>query len=186
MSVQSVLEDFGETLVKDVQANLADKQAAKAAKHGTPFNRNSNLSNSVKFKISNKSGAILFELTMAPYYDWVDRGRDAGNVSEDGQDKIKYWIKKKGLSPVKIISQMRLEYRVETLGNTSPYKPRKKLTFEKASKALTYLISRKLKNDGYRGNFFYSEIVLDGRIDKLQEAIQKELNEEVEIIINAG
>lgn len=185
MSVQSVLEDFGETLVKDVQANLADKQAAKAAKHGTPFNRNSNLSNSVKFKISNKSGAILFELTMADYYDWVDRGRNAGNVSEDGQGKIKYWIKKKGLNPVKIISEMRLKAR-EKAGTQGIYKPRKKLTFEKASKALTYLVSRKLKNDGYRGNFFYSEIILDGRIDKLQEAIQKELNEEVEIIINAG
>lgn len=183
MSVQSVLENFGEKLVKDVQDNLIEKQQQKAAKHGTAFNRNSNLVNSVQFEISNKIGAILFELTMADYYDLVDRGRKPGNVSEDAN--IKYWIKKKGLSPVKIISEMRLKAR-EKAGTKGVYKPRKKLTFEKASKALDFLVRRKVQNKGYDGNFFYSEIILDGRIEKLKEDIQKELNDEVEIIIKGA
>lgn len=185
MSVRTVLENFGETLVKDVQSNLAKKQQEKASRHGTPYNRNSDLMNSVKFEVSNKTGAILFELKMADYYDFVDRGRGAGGVSESGQKKIGYWIRKKGLNPVKIISEMRLQAR-DRAGIKGVFKPRKKLTFEKATKAFTFLVTRKLSNDGYRGNFFYSEIILDGRLEKLKEDIQRELNEEVQILINAG
>lgn len=184
MPVIDILEKFGTELVQDIQENLVQKQRAKASKYGTPYNANSNLYNSIRFEISNKSGAILFELKMADYYDWVDRGRKPDNVSQEGQKKIGYWIKQKALNPVKIISGMRMEARAKA-GTTGPYKPRKKLTFEKAQKAFTFLVARKLTRFGYDGNFFYSEIILDGRMEQLQIDIQKELNEEVEIIIKS-
>lgn len=183
MAVIDIIEKFGHDLVQDIQENLVVKQREKASRYGTPYNPNSNLYNSVKFDISNKSGSLIFQLTMADYYGWVDKGRDAGNVSKEGQKKIQYWIKQKGLNPVKIISEMRMEARSK-VGTKGIYKPRKKLTFTKATEALTFLVSRKLKNKGYEGNNFYSDIINDGRLEKLKEDIQNELNEEVEILID--
>ena len=52
-----------------------------------------------------------------------------------------------------------------------------------ARKQFTYLVARKLQQKGYDGNFFYSEIILDGRLEKLQQDIQQALNEEVQIMI---
>ena len=182
MAVIDIIEKFGHDLVQDIQENLVVKQREKASRYGTPYNPNSNLYNSVKFDISNKSGSLIFQLTMADYFEFVDRGRDPGGVSESGQKKLQYWIKSKGLNPVKIISEMRMEARTKA-GTKGIYKPRKKLTFEKATKAFTFLVARKLDRFGYDGNFFYSEIILDGRVEQLKEDIQKEMNEEIEILI---
>lgn len=182
MSVESILAEFGKKLVIDLRANLREKQMAKAAKHGTPYNENSKLSGSIQYEIENKGGMIGFSLIMEDYYYWVDGGRDAGNVSETGQKRISYWIKAKGLNPKKIISEMRAEARAKA-GTKGVYKPRVKLTFEKAQKQFTFLVARKLKDKGYGGNLFYSEVISDGRLDQLREDIKTEMNQEIEILI---
>jgi hypothetical protein len=182
MSTETILNEFGKKLVDDVRTNLVKKQQEKAARYGTPYNHNSKLVASVNFEVFNKSGSLMFELTMADYFEYVDRGRKPGGVSEAGQKKIAYWIKVKGLNPVKIMSEMRAEARSKA-GTKGAYKPRKKLTFEKATKAFTYLVARKLSRFGYDGNFFYSEVILDGRMEQLKIDLEKELNEEIELLI---
>jgi hypothetical protein len=185
MSVESILNDFGVSLVKDLQDSLAKKQKAKASKYGSAYNPNSDLANSIKFTISNKEGGVYFSLTMNDYWRFVDLGRRAGNVSKEGQSKISYWIKKKDVDPVSIIMKMRMQAR-EKKGIQSVYKPRVKLTFAKATKAFTFLTARKLKKKGYDGNSFFTEVINDGRVEVLKELIQKELNREIEIIINGN
>lgn len=185
MAVSDILDDFGWKLVQDTQENLKKKQQEKASKHGTPYNPNSNLVNSIKFIVKEKSGGTIFELRMADYFDNVDRGRRRGNVSQEGQEKIKRWVKIKGLNPVKIITSMREEYRKNNPPKTNRVwkKKPKKLTFEKAVKQFAFIAARKVTRFGFDGNYFYSEIILDGRLEKLQEDIQKELNTEIEILI---
>jgi hypothetical protein len=36
---------------------------------------------------------------------------------------------------------------------------------------LTYLISRKLKQEGYKGNQFYSKVVNDGRLEEFKNRL---------------
>lgn len=185
MTVTEILEQFGTKLKEDIQANLQAKQKEKASRYGSPYNSNSNLVNSVKFVITNKADSVLFELKMADYFDWVDRGRAAGNVSAQGQKKISDWIRKKGVKVVNIITEMRDKQRMKNPPKTKRKvnKKPKKLTYDMARKQFTYLVARKLQREGYDGNFFYSEIILDGRLEKLQEDIQNALNEEVLIDI---
>lgn len=185
-NVAAILDDFGWKLVEDVQSNLKHKQQEKAARYGTPYNPNSRLVNSVKFFINEKSGSVVFELRMADYFHYVDRGRGRGNVSEAGSDSIRKWVKGKGLNPVKIITDMREKYKAKNPPKTNRKWTKKpvKLTFEKALKQFTFIAKRKVENKGYDGNFFYSEIILDGRLDKLKEDIQKEMNTNIEILIS--
>jgi hypothetical protein len=185
-NVAAILDDFGFKLVQDVQENLKKKQKEKASRYRTSYNPNSSLVNSIKFKVIEGSGSVMFELKMADYFDYVDRGRRAGNVSENGQSKIKRWVKIKGLNPVKIITDMRDEWKSKNppKNNRKWKKKPKKLTFEKAVKQFGFIASRKVARFGYDGNFFYSEIIMDGRMDKLKEEIQKELNTDIEILIS--
>jgi hypothetical protein len=48
---------------------------------------------------------------------------------------------------------------------------------------LTYLVSRKIKNKGYKGNNFYTSVVDDGRLDKLKKDLASVLKSEVDIEI---
>lgn len=185
MTVQEILDDFGVKLVTDVRTSLEQKQKEKASRYGSPYNSNSKLAASINFTIKNTSGSIVFEFKMADYFEFVDRGRGAGNVSKDGQSSIYKWIRNKGIDPRPIIQGMIDKQKMKN----PPKKKRnvkrkaKKLTYDNARKQFTFLVSRKLKNKGYDGNFFYSEIILDGRLEKLQEDIKLAMNEEVEILI---
>jgi hypothetical protein len=185
VSVNEILEEFGTKLKEDLQRNLQSKQKEKASRYGSPYNSNSNLVNSIKFVITNTSDSVLFELKMADYFEWVDRGRNPGNVSKEGQKSISDWIRKKGVKVVDIIKDIREKQKIKNppkTNRTIKRKP-KKLTYDMARKQFTYLVARKLQQKGYDGNFFYSEIILDGRLEKLQEDIQQALNEEVQIMI---
>jgi hypothetical protein len=183
MSVEAILNEFGLKLVKDIKSNLQEKQKEKSSKYGTPYNPNSNLVASVDMNITIKANSYMFELKMADYFDIVDRGRRAGAVSKEGQKSISNWIKRKGIDVKSIISDMREKAKLKNPPKTTRKRKTKKLTYEVARKQFTYLVSRKVKMDGFLGNHFYSEIILDGRLEKLQKDIQDDLNNDIEIII---
>lgn len=42
-----------------------------------------------------KDGAIVFNAT--PQAEWIERGRNAGPISKEGQEALRLWIKRKGL-----------------------------------------------------------------------------------------
>ena len=47
---------------------------------------------------------------------------------------------------------------------------------------MDYLVRRKLQNKGYEGNYFYNEVMEDGRQEKLILDIRTALKKDVEII----
>lgn len=159
---ERIVDLFMVKLVKDTKNSLAKKEKAKAAKHGNSWNGNSRLWGTIKAKRVVKGEDVAYQLVMEDYYYWVDEGRNPGPVSKKAG--IESWIKRKGLNPVKVISEMREEARE---GKKKRVEKLKKPTFEKATKQLGYLVRRKVGAKGYLANKFYSSVIRDGRLEQL-------------------
>lgn len=180
--IYNLLDEFGTNLKDDLQQSLRDK--------GVTFGgQDSKLSKSISFEIAQVGKAVTFKLKMPEYGEAVDKGRKAAGVSIEGQESISNWAKRKGI--VGKFATSSLNYRIKLQSeakannrNRKEWKTLKKPSFEKQLKAVTYLVSRKLQAKGYEGNHFYSEVIEDGRVEKLKQdlALVLKSNIEVEII----
>ena len=175
--MSEVLENFIVKLKKDVQKSLLTKEKLKAAKYNGSANGNSRLYGTIKTKIS---GSNYVALVANDYWIYVDGGRKKGSVSKAGQGKISDWISRKGLNPAKIIFDMRVSYAKKNGLSI----PKKRPSFTQAKKQFSFIVSRKIKNKGYEGNDFVSEVVNDGRLDQLNKDIGKEIKLEIVSIFN--
>lgn len=178
--IVNILTDFGTKLKEDTQQSLRDK--------GVTFGgQDSRLSARLKFNITNESGIISFRFYMPDYAGAIDTGRIPAPVSKAGQESISKWVKRKGI--VGDFQSQNLADRLAKQAHAKSQRRKKalqKLPFDKATKALTFLIARKIKAKGIEGNHFYHDVINDGRLDKLQEALSKIITTGVRVeIINA-
>jgi hypothetical protein len=152
--IQKELDKFGTEFVTDLRDNLLSKERS---------NTKSKLSNSIKtLGTTFKDGTFTLKISLNDYYNFVDEGRGKGGVSKEGQEKIGEWGAARGY-----IGKFQKEQVVK--GQRQVRK--KKLTFEKAKKQFIFLVSRKIRMKGYKGNNFYSEVVEDGRFDTLSKQL---------------
>jgi len=175
--IETILSDFGQKLQDDLQQSLRDK-GVKAG------GGDSRLSNSIKFSVEPVAGGISMKLAMPEYGEAVDKGRIAAGVSKEGQDSIAKWGKSRGY--VGSFANKTLENRLKKQSQNKTDRKKKVLkkpSFDKQVKAFVYVVSRKLKLYGYKGNGFYSEVVNDGRLDKLKVDLANVLKTNVGIEI---
>lgn len=179
--ITKILDDFGTSLKEDLQQSLRDKKV-------TAGGQDSRLSKSIKFNITHSSDAISFKLTMPEYGEAVDKGRRAAWVSQEGQDNIAKWGKSRGyvgkLADRTLAKRIGEQDRAKARNKTRKkwVKP-KKPSFDKQVKAFVYVVNRKLAHYGYKGNHFYSEVINDGRLDKLKEDLGAILKDNIAIEI---
>ena len=96
----ALLGEFGKNITIDLKSNLRkklDERAArtlakskfkdKSIKKLTSRLEASILANPVKYV----DGGLVFTLSMNDYWEVVDKGRKAANVSKEGQSKIQEW-----------------------------------------------------------------------------------------------
>ena len=152
--IQKELDRFGDDFVTDLRENLLSKEKSKTK---------SKLSESIKSLGSTfKDGTFTLKININDYYNFVDEGRGKGGVSKEGQEKIGEWGDVRGY-----IGKFQKEQVVKEQRQVR----KKKLTFEKAKKQFIFLVSRKIRMKGYKGNNFYSEVVEDGRFDTLSKQL---------------
>lgn len=166
--IQKELDRFGTEFVTDLRDNLLSKERSNTA---------SKLSASIKsLGTTFKDGTFTLKISINDYYTFVDEGRNGEKVqnrktrdgsgkygvSKEGQEKIGEWGASRGY-----IGKFQKEQVVK--GERQVRK--KKLTFEKAKKQFIFLVSRKIRMKGYKGNNFYSEVVEDGRFDTLSKQL---------------
>jgi hypothetical protein len=189
----ALLSEFGKDITIDLKKNLRLKINERAAKtlSKSKFKDKSVkdvqsrleasiLANPVKFV----DGGLVFTLTMNDYWEVVDKGRKAANVSSEGQSKIAEWSSTRGVAEKIRISD--LEKRKEKQSKSKSkrkLKTLKKMPFDQAKKAAAFLISRKLKSKKLEPTHFFDDVIKDGRIEKLKEDIAKLINTEVTIDI---
>ena len=174
--IEKLLTDFGENLVTDLRDNLLSKERSTTK---------SKLSASIKFNsVVFKDNSYVMSISLNDYYKFVDEGRGKGGVSQDGQKNIGEWGASRGYIGefMKTNLKQRLEQQSKNKTNRKK-KPLKKLAFDKAKKQFVYLVSRKLKQKGYKGNNFFSEVFDDGRVETLTQALTQLLSRNVAIEI---
>lgn len=175
--IEDLLTEFGKQLVIDTQKSLKSKQRDSSL--------NSRLSTSINPQTTYESGKIVFRLTMNDYWDAVNSGRDPTSKGGDGalRRNLIRWIKTRKL---KVEISKRKEEKAKTLKNKKVKKSYKKQTYETAVKNLAFVIARKIHKDGYEGNYFFDEVINDGRIEKLQSEITELVKDDIIIEIRSS
>ena len=177
--IEKVLNDFGLKLVIDTKSNLKKKLDERAARHGGKSVK-SRLEQSVNSEIVYSNGSINLIVKMNDYWNIVDGGRNASNVSAEGQDKIAAWSATRGVAEKIRIADLYNRRGMQRLSETKrKLKTLKKMPFERAKKAAGFLIARSLKKKNLEPTHFFDEVIKDGRVDKLKEDIAKVVKTEI-------
>lgn len=180
--IDDILNQFGVALVTDLRESLV--------RHKVIFGGGgeSKLSAKIKYEIVQSADTITFNLIMPEYGEYVDEGRGKGPVSKDGQKSISDWATRKGI--VGKFQNENLATRVKKQADAKAkitarkkHKTLRKLSFDKAVKALTFLIARKIKRDGYKPTHFFTEVLQDGRVEVFRTELQKVIKQKVLIEI---
>ena len=120
---------------------------------------------------------------MNDYWAVVNDGRDANNVSEEGQEKIAEWSATRGLAEKIRISDLEQRKQRQSLSERKNLKTLKKMPFDRAKKAAGYLVARSLQKKSLEPTHFFDEVINDGRLQELEDSIAKILKAEVLIDI---
>ena len=176
--IDEILVEFGMKLEQDLQDSLASKMGG---------GYNARLSGKIKsLPIRHVGDLTEYILQMPLYGKALDGGRLPTKEKTDGtmRGKVEDWIKRRALVGKYINDnlQQRLDKQAKNKTNR-PKKPLKKLAFEKAVKQLSFLIARKIHKKGYKGNQFFSEVINDGRLEKLEKDLIEAAQNEVVIEI---
>ena len=176
--IDEILVEFGMKLEQDLQDSLASKMGGSY---------NARLSGKIKsLPIRHVGDLTEYILQMPLYGKALDGGRGKTKEKTDGtmRSKIEDWVKRRALVGKYITDnlQQRLDKQAKNKTNR-PKKPLKKLAFEKAVKQLSFLIARKINKKGYKGNQFFSEVINDGRLEKLEKDLIEATQNEVLIEI---
>jgi hypothetical protein len=182
--IMLLLDTFNKKLVDDTRASLRAKLDERAPADSRFKGKESRLEASVYGAPSVfKNGSVTTTLTMNDYWAVVNDGRDANNVSSEGQDKIAEWSATRGLAEKIRITDLEQRKQRQSLSERKNLKTLKKMPFDRAKKAAGYLVARSLQKKSLEPTHFFDEVINDGRLQELEEGIAKILATEVLIDI---
>ncbi len=112
-----------------------------------------NLIASIRFEPLILGGQFRFQLILPSYYEQLDKGRAPTENKGDGSLERSLsgaggWISSSAKGRA-LLSKFMEERKLKNK--------------KKANKTLAYLIARKIHRFGYKGTFFYSNVIKDGR-----------------------
>lgn len=184
--ISEVLSEFGFTLTVDTKKSLKSKLDERASKYGGR-KRTSRLEASAEARpIEFSNGVITLKFSMNDYWDIVNGGRKASNVSEDGQSKIADWSALSGLAEKIRISDLANRKQKQSLSKRKGLKTLKKMPFDRAKKAAGYLVARSLKKKSLDPTHFFDEVINDGRIEELKQRLTEVIKKDIQIQISNG
>lgn len=159
--VFDVIHAFGVKFASDLAKKLNELNDIDTGK----------LIESFDFEVKRFGTNYVWQFSLLDYYKWLDKGSKPGKFP---------WDSSKGVEP---LGKGNVLYHWVKRNNylmTGEGVPKKKITNQKT---LAYLIGRKIKLKGRKGNDFFTSTVKDGRIDKLTKDLSKALKSEVVINI---
>lgn len=182
--IMALLNEFNKKLVDDTRKSLQDKLDERASKHQGKKVKSRLWASVAAPPAIYQSGSVKAKLTMNDYWAVVNNGREANNVSEEGQEKIAEWSATRGLAEKIRLSDLELRKEKQSLSNRKgKLKTLKKMPFDRAKKAAGYLVARSLQKKSLEPTHFFDEVINDGRLQELEDKIAKILKAEVIIDI---
>ena len=155
-------------------------------------NASFDLTQSIDYQVKTVNGGYIWSLSMNPYYTFVDKGRKAGKYAP--VDAIREYVTSKGL---KLKDNEKAKSKATALKPKASETPKNKAIRAKSGlsksikdrNTLAFLINRKLKEKGTKGNNFYSNVIntqwTDDFMEQLSEAGLQEMSIEFDLLIKA-
>lgn len=142
------------------------------------------LRNSIRFTISSLGFPIVFQITMADYWRFVDEGRKPGSKFPP-PDVIRQWIINKGLA-------YNSTGKIQSLHGSMPKKGLKAnitkgqtllSNHEMQLRTLTYLFSRKIARDGIAPTPFVTDTLTVDSVAELQANLSAAFKQDVNVAV---
>lgn len=185
--IDEILVEFGMKLQQDLQDSLAKKvNRSRTNKKGKTINSkafNPRLSGKIKsLPIKHMGDLTEYILQMPLYGKALDKGR--GPTKESGSGSLRKnlvdWIKRRNID---VMISKRKQEKLARVKNKKIKKAVKQRNYEDAVKSLAYGIAKSIHENGYEGNQFFSEVINDGRLEKLERDLMEAAQNEVVIEI---
>lgn len=163
-TVADVLNEYGAKVTAELTDNLEHDRK----------NASGNLSSSIKFQVRIVGQLYTFELTMAEYWKFVDKGRRPGKFPP--REAILQWMTNK-----RIGSFLRGSGKNKAVGKKSIL-----ATNLQAQRSIAYLIGRKIARKGIKGSGFYTDTFKSGHagdVKTLEESLSLLLERDVKVMI---
>ena len=156
-AIEQVLFDFGNEMQQGLQAQLK-----KVGKHGSNQIDSGGLYQSIDFNTEIFGSIFSFKLSLADYYDRVNKGakgwkssnrapnspyRFGGNIKFAKPKDLKSWARNKGLNP--------------------------------------FAVARSINAKGSEGSHFYDKVVTKERLKTLQRDLSKASKEDVRVLVTS-
>lgn len=171
MSVNKILIEFGQKIVKELSQNL-NTYGYKGGK----LDASGQLRSSIRFTTKILGDEFVFQLSMADYYQWVDEGRKPG----------KWPGEYPSVNPANILKWMQTKHSLRSkIGSTSKanragIKGLASVNIKQAQ-SLAYLIGRKIKREGIKPTNFFSDVYNDEALLKLKKGLSAAMQKEIKI-----
>lgn len=159
-AIYSALNTFGESLVE-------------ALKNALPVTSDTTqqLRNSIVFQLQLGDDTYTFQLSLADYYYWVDKGRGPGKAPPLQPSVIANWITARGI-----------KFQPKNLKAVVHRKNYNAAAADaRQQKSLAFLIGRKIARQGTKGTGFFSSVVTPELIDKLKADLQPAFQTDIQI-----
>lgn len=173
-TIYEVLDSFGQK-VSNALINSLEKKASGGGGSA------SKLAGTIKYKARILGNDYQFELSLADYYKWLDKGRGItrkGNKPGKVKGKIEEWLNWKKLKP-----SMTYKTKTKLKGGQVKTTIRTYKTFAAARKAQAFFIARKIHRKGFKGNRFYSSVVNKDLIADLKKELANAAAKDIQIEI---
>ena len=164
--IDKIIIPFGDALANDLKSSL------ELALHdgGSRNVQESSVTFQPKYTVTNDSVSVQI-VTEQEHWFYIENGRKPGKMPPP--NKLgKEWQSSQKIDPRKVIA----EIQIKTGKKTS-----KKLSFDKATKQLSFLIARSIGKKGFKPRPFIDRVLKDGRIDKLTKDISQVLKKDITI-----
>lgn len=172
MSVNTILTEFGNKIVKELSSNLNTY-----GHNGGKIDSSGELRSSIRFTTKILGDEYSFQLSMKDYYEWVDEGRKAGKWAgaypSVNPNNILKWMQTKSSLQSKIGTPS------AKIGRASK-KSSAVINITKA-KSLAFLISRKIKEKGIKPTNFFSDVYNDDALLDLRNKLSAQLQKDIRI-----
>lgn len=164
--IDKIIIPFGDALANDLKSSL------ELALHdgGSRNVQESSVTFQPKYTVTNDSVSVQI-VTEQEHWFYIENGRKPGKMPPP--NKLgKEWQSSQKIDPRKVIAEIQIK---------TGKKPSKKLSFDKATKQLSFLIARSIGKKGFKPRPFIDRVLKDGRIDKLTKDISQVLKKDITI-----
>ena len=162
--IDSVIIPFGDKLAIDLKVSL--EQALKAGGSKNP--QESAVTFQPEYKVT-EQGVSISITTEQDYWKYIENGRKAGKMPPP--NKLgKAWQSSQKIDPRKVIAEINIK--------NNPKSKRKQLSFDAATKQLSFIIARSIGRKGLKPRPFIDRVLNDGRIAQLTKDLAKVMSKE--------